>query len=102
MILESPHKKKTGQLFMWSINPLDHISTIYQYENEIFYKVGVQDLKMSCGKLLVTTADKGIYYLQHKKGVILNSCLRKIEHSAVRNPVNVINSGEFINVVTCK
>ena len=87
---------------MWSINPLDHISTIHHYENEIFSKVGVQDLKMSCGKLLATTADKGIYYLQHKKGVILNSYLRKIEHSGVRNPVNVIHSGEFINVVTCK
>ena len=30
--LDSP-KGKSGEVFMWSINPLDHISTIHHYEN---------------------------------------------------------------------
>ena len=87
---------------MWSINPLDHISTIHHYENEVFKNVGVLELKMACGKLLIVMADKTIYYLQHKKGVILNSYLRKIEHPGARRPVKVVHSGEFINIVTCK
>lgn len=70
----------------------------------MFEDVGIKEIELQCGRLMVVLADRDhtVFTLKHKPGLLLNASLHRITYPLVKNPLRIAHSGEFLNFLTSK